>query len=41
LQVTETCGGASAGYIATGSSGIQIAPARIIINAHTVAKTGL
>ncbi len=37
---TPTCGGARLGNCATGSLGMEIAPARMIINAHTVAKMG-
>jgi len=38
--VTTTCGGARFGNCAIGSVGIEIAPAKIIISAHTVANTG-
>jgi hypothetical protein len=40
LLVTVTCGGASVGYKAMGSVGMQTAPARIISRAQTVANTG-
>src|SRR5262249_53597712 len=38
--VTTTCGGARSGNCAIGSVGIEIAPARIISSAQTVANTG-
>src|SRR5580658_534830 len=38
--VTTTCGGDKLGNCATGSDGIEIAPAKIIISAQTVANTG-
>src|SRR6266436_9496239 len=38
--VTTTCGGARFGNCAIGSVGMEIAPARIIISAQTVANTG-
>ena len=39
--LTTTCGGARSGNCATGSVGMQIAPASTINNAQTVANTGL
>src|SRR5580704_3374849 len=38
--VTTTCGGAKFGNCATGREGMEIAPARMIISAQTVANTG-
>src|SRR5277367_778012 len=38
--VTSTCGGAKSGNCATGSVGMQIAPASTMNNAQTVANTG-
>src|SRR5277367_1919335 len=38
--VTSTCGGAKSGNCATGSVGMQMAPASTMNNAQTVAKTG-
>ena len=40
VAVTVTTGGASVGYMATGRVGMQMAPARMISSAQTVAKTG-
>jgi hypothetical protein len=38
--VTTTCGGAKSGNCAIGKVGMEIAPAKIIISAQTVANTG-
>src|SRR5215831_10557676 len=38
--VTITCGGASSGSSEIGKLGIEIAPAKTISSAHTVANTG-
>src|SRR5690349_22473355 len=40
MEFTVTCGGATAGYPATGSVGMEIAPASMMTAATTPAKIG-